>query len=517
MKIDLRRLILLLALTSLLLTLTNALFASFRVQKASLIEGTLEVNHAYATKIAASVEELLSSAQRQLQYSATMLSTRLQDPNFVEAEARRVQQQTDTFNSVVIADETGLVLATDPNLGLLGQTLSSEGSILARQVRAPLISPPFVSQTGRLLITVSHPIFDNSHVYRGYISGTIYLQEASILSHMLGKHFHKDGSYVYVVDSSKRLISHPDAERVGDVVENNPAINNVVTGSSGATELTNSQHVRMLAGYAPVPGTGWGIVSQRPQAITLAPLNELITQVLLDALPMTIFIVLIIIWSARLISKPLRRLAESAAAIDRPETARDIENIRAWYFETAHLKKALHTGVMLMYGKLSKANTAAETDSLTGLSNRRAYDTAVKRWKNDKTSVAVIAVDIDHFKRVNDTYGHDVGDVVLKRLALLMKSCSRREDLVCRMGGEEFLILVPDAELDAVSEMAERLRKTVERHVFEHVGHITISLGVAMGSSPDSDIAELVKLADKMLYLAKNNGRNRVETSQHPS
>ncbi|ROT46318.1 PDC sensor domain-containing protein [Pusillimonas sp. NJUB218] len=186
MKIDLRRLILFLALASLLLTLTNSLFASFRVQKTSLIEGTLEGNHAYATKIASSVQELLGSAQQQLQYSAKVLSTQLQDPNFVEAEAKRVQQQTDTFNSVVIADETGLVLATDPNLGLQGQTLSSEGSILARQVRAPLISPPFVAQTGRLLITISHPIFDNSNVYRGYISGTIYLQQASILSHMLG-------------------------------------------------------------------------------------------------------------------------------------------------------------------------------------------------------------------------------------------------------------------------------------------------------------------------------------------
>ncbi|ROT44528.1 diguanylate cyclase [Pusillimonas sp. NJUB218] len=332
----------------------------------------------------------------------------------------------------------------------------------------------------------------------------------------LGKHFHKDGSYVYVVDSGRRLISHPDPGRVGDVVENNPAINDVVAGNSGATELTNSQNVQMLAGYAPVPGTGWGVVSQRPRESTLAPLNELVSQVLLNALPMTIFIVLIIIWSARLISKPLRRLAESAATIDRPETARDMENIRAWYFETAHLKKALLIGVMLMYGKLSKANTAAETDSLTGLSNRRAYDTAIKRWKNDETSVAVIAVDIDHFKRVNDTYGHDVGDVVLKGLALLMKACSRREDLVCRMGGEEFLILVPDVKLDAVSEMAERLRNTVERHVFEHVGHITISLGVAMGSSHVSDIDALVKLADKMLYLAKNNGRNRVEVAQHP-
>lgn len=513
MKLDLRRLILVLALVSLLLTLTNALFASFRVQRASLIQGTLEANHAYATKIASGVNELLSSAQQQLEYSARILSGQLHDTSLLTSEAKRLKRQTDSFNSVVIADHTGLVLATDPDLGLLGQQLTSEGSLLSLRKQTPLISPPFTAQTGRLLITISHPIVDASKAYLGYISGTIYLQEPSILNHMIGRHFYRDSSYLYVVDANKRLIYHPSPERAGTVIDGNPVIEDIVSGNSGTMQLTNSQGIEMLAGYAHVPKTGWGIVSQRPLQATLEPLGELISRVLLNALPLTVLIVLFIVWFARLIAKPLRRLAESASTMDRPETTLEIERTRAWYFETAHLKKALLTGIMLMHGRINKLHQAVETDPLTGLANRRGYNAAINSWKNTHASIAIIAIDIDHFKRINDTYGHDIGDVVLKGFADVMKACSRREDIVCRVGGEEFLILVPEAKPGFVREMAERLRHTVQIKVFDHVGHITISLGVAIWPVDVKDIEALGKLADKMLYKAKNNGRNRVEVA----
>ena len=511
LKIDLRRLILILALISLLLTLASSLFASFRVQKASLIEGTLEANHAYATKVASSVDDFLSSAQQQLEYSAHIISDRLHDTQFLISETKRLNKQTDSFNSVVIVDHTGLVLATDPDLGILGTQLTSEGSAQSIRERKPLISPPFVAQTGRLLITISHPIFDESKNYLGYISGTIYLQEPSILNHLIGRHFHRDGSYLYVVDASKRLIYHPQPERIGAVIEGNPVIDDIVSGNSGTMQLVNSQAIEMLAGYAPVPSAVWGIVSQRPLQATLEPLNDLVVRVLLNALPLTILIGLFIGWFARLVSRPLRRLAESASTMDRAEATQEIENTRAWYFETAQLKKALLAGIMLMHGRISRLHQDVETDPLTGLTNRRGYTTTLKNWESTQTSIAIITIDIDHFKLVNDTYGHDVGDVVLKHLAGVMRACSRREDVVCRTGGEEFVILVPYAEPEFVREMGERLRRTVQETPFEHVGHITVSLGVAIWPNDAGNIEELAKLSDKMLYKAKHNGRNRVE------
>lgn len=513
MKIDLKRLILFLALVSLLLTLSNALFASFRVQKTSLIQGSLESNYAYATKIASSVEDFLVSAQQQLGYSSRILSNHFHDIDFLKEEARRIKQQTSSFNSVVIANNEGVVLATDPGLGLVGRQLQSKGSELALSERKPIISPPFTAQTGRLLITMSYPVFDSLNVYLGYISATIYLHEKSVLNRLIGRHFHRDGSYVYVVDDAKRLIFHPDPSRIGDVIKGNSVIDDVVAGNSGAMQLFNSQGIEMVAGYAHVPNAGWGIVSQRPLEATLAPLNELITQVLLNALPVTVLIVLLIVFFVRIIAKPLRRLAESAATMDRPETTQEIENTPAWYFETEHLKKALLAGIMLMQRKINRLHIASETDPLTGLANRRGYNSALNIFMKTHQSIAIIAIDIDHFKRINDTYGHDVGDLVLKELAAVMLACSRREDVVCRVGGEEFLILIPEAKLDFVHEMAERLRCMVAQKVFEHVGHVTVSLGVALWPDCVGDIGSLAKLADEMLYNAKKNGRNRVEVA----
>ncbi|TWC45063.1 diguanylate cyclase (GGDEF)-like protein [Pseudomonas sp. SJZ080] len=131
--------------------------------------------------------------------------------------------------------------------------------------------------------------------------------------------------------------------------------------------------------------------------------------------------------------------------------------------------------------------------------------------QSENENFAIVSLDIDHFKSVNDTYGHDAGDKVLSNLAKKIKTLSRDDDIVCRVGGEEFLILLPSLSLKSAEEFAKRLRKEVEQMKFEIVGHITISLGVAYWNRDTGDIKGVLKIADEMLYKAKHNGRNRVE------
>lgn len=156
-------------------------------------------------------------------------------------------------------------------------------------------------------------------------------------------------------------------------------------------------------------------------------------------------------------------------------------------------------------------------DTLTGLPNRRyAMDRLTKEWdrsrRQDKPLLCMI-LDIDHFKNVNDTHGHDTGDVVLERTAGAMQECLRSSDDVCRFGGEEFLCICPDADLTVARELGDRLRAAVERN---HIkagtfdGNVTVSIGVA-GTSPDVEsIHDMLKLADEALYAAKDAGRNKV-------
>jgi diguanylate cyclase (GGDEF)-like protein len=167
----------------------------------------------------------------------------------------------------------------------------------------------------------------------------------------------------------------------------------------------------------------------------------------------------------------------------------------------------------------------AAIDRLTGLYNHRMYDFILKgeieHAQQKGYPVSVLMLDIDHFKRVNDDYGHGVGDRVLEGLGLLLKESARIGNSVCRYGGEEFSIILPELGLEAAGVTAERLRTIVEQTGFD-VGNdqkikITVSIGVAAFPEMASSAEELNKAADIALYAAKEGGRNRVSRYMKPS
>ncbi len=175
---------------------------------------------------------------------------------------------------------------------------------------------------------------------------------------------------------------------------------------------------------------------------------------------------------------------------------------------TDYLRNCLETKVEL-----------AVTDALTGLHNRHYLESHLKTLfdeaNSQRKSLSVLMTDIDYFKSVNDTYGHDVGDLVLKEFARRIRTNIRGMDLACRIGGEEFVIVMPDTSLTECYNVAERLRKSIEMEQF-HIPHldkpldITTSIGI---TSLDKDIKDtdlLMKRADQALYCAKRDGRNRV-------
>jgi diguanylate cyclase (GGDEF)-like protein len=164
-----------------------------------------------------------------------------------------------------------------------------------------------------------------------------------------------------------------------------------------------------------------------------------------------------------------------------------------------------------------KLQQAALTDALTGLYNRRyALDRLDREWAAASRSgepLACLLIDIDHFKRVNDTYGHDVGDDVLRATAAVLRDSLRQSDVVCRLGGEEFVVIAPGVDPERAAACAERLRAAAERNVIEVANgtlRVTLSLGVAVRTAQTRDPAALLKAADEAVYAAKAGGRNRV-------
>ena len=155
----------------------------------------------------------------------------------------------------------------------------------------------------------------------------------------------------------------------------------------------------------------------------------------------------------------------------------------------------------------------AEKDELTRIYNRKKFNTMLNHAIRDAevygTGFTVILFDIDHFKKINDTHGHDIGDKVLIQLSALVKNLLRDDDLLARWGGEEFVILSSATELNDAYELANRLRKEIARFPFPFVKTLTCSFGVTRYETGDSK-EEIVKKADKALYISKSDGRNRV-------
>lgn len=515
LKIDLRRLILLVTLAAALLTLANTFHASYRVQRDLLIGQTLEANRVYATKLADSTEVLLAAARQQLAYSAGQLTTTFDQASRLAEETQRLRLQSDIFNSVyILSADRKLLAISPPNLAVTGTIVDSDGAREALEKRKPLVSRPYISSTGRLVVMLSQPIFAADGRYLGYIGGSIFLREKSILNSLLGEHYYRDGSYIYVVDREGQIIYHRDAERVGEVVRGRPVIEALIAGQGGSQRTTNSRGIDMLAGYAPVASTGWGLVAQSPTANTLDKLDVLMMAILRYALPLSVITLLAIWWLSRLISQPLWQMASTARAMDSQAASPQIREVRAWYFEAAELKRALLAGLALFDRKIGKLNLDRLTDPLTGLYNRRGLQLTLEQWQNAERPFTAIALDIDHFKRVNDQHGHAIGDQALQHLARLMRDNSRDLDVLCRLGGEEFVMLLPDTSLDAGIQVAERLRQCMAACTALIGQPITLSLGVAHWPSSSTDIDQVLTMADRALYDAKHGGRNRVVTAR---
>ncbi|WP_321268523.1 diguanylate cyclase [Alcaligenes faecalis] len=513
--VDLRRLILLLATASSLLTMGYTLYGAYWAERTLLMDQALEKNRAYALKLASSTDAFIANLQQQLRYSANLLSGPApKTEQQLNAEVNRLHEQNNSFNSVLILDAKGQVLANAPyNLGLLGTVLQGEGTRHALNSKIPLVSSPYMSATDRLLIFLSYPILDVDGNYQGLVGGSIYLHEPNSLNALLGEHFHRDGSYIYVVDKNKRLIYHQDTSRIGEIISDNPAIDAVNQGRIDALALENSKGTDMLTGFAPSKDVQWGLVVQSPTDTVLKELSGLLGKVLRNSIPFFVAVQILIWMLAMLIAKPLRQLARQAPHLDTDLAGSRISQVHAWYFESRQIKLAMLLGLKRVNRKMGVMDIERNTDPLTSLTNRRGMNAMLQQWRDTDTPFSVLAVDIDHFKRVNDTYGHDVGDLVLCFLANTMRACTRDTDLVCRVGGEEFSIFLPEQDIDQAVQLAERLRILISKTNSPTGSPITISIGVANWPIHAREHSTVLKLADEALYTAKRNGRNRVEIS----
>ncbi|HEX3280961.1 MAG TPA: GGDEF domain-containing response regulator [Pyrinomonadaceae bacterium] len=202
-------------------------------------------------------------------------------------------------------------------------------------------------------------------------------------------------------------------------------------------------------------------------------------------------------------SLELRRAAMSAGAFD--------------YFQLpseAELLVLSATQLIKLHQTMDRLRGEADLDHLTGLANRRRFRVAlsreVERWRRYGAPCALLLIDIDHLKKINDTHGHPAGDLVIRRIAETLIRVSRDNDTAARLGGEEFALLLAGIDEEKAALAANRLRAVLAEETIENVGNITVSIGVAACPAHANSERTLYAASDEALYVAKNSGRNRV-------
>lgn len=509
-NIKLRHLIIGVITLSFLLSFVSSVFSSYQGTLKSIKEHSLETNRVYAEKLSQMVDLYLQNALHTLEYSATTISNKMDDRQVLLNEVERIQSQENLFNSVVIADADGLILAGAPEeFGLTGKRIQSKEGLAVIKNQQPSISDPYKAATGKDLITISYPIFSDENQFIGMMNGTIYIYESNLLHTIFGEHTYQDGSYVYVVDSTGKIIYHQDSLRVGDDASSNEVVEKLMSGNSGAQPVTNTVGEKMFAGYSTILDTNWGVVAQTPETVAMESVGDQVNQMLLIELPLIIISMIVMLFVVRKIVKPLQEIAQIAEHSVNQNEIDKLSNLKVWYYEALQIKMALIESFTFLHGRVNYFMDQSTIDPLTGLTNRRTLDDVIQNLIEQNIPFSIIMLDLDHFKKVNDTYGHAVGDEVLKFLAEQMKRVTRETDFCCRYGGEEFTIILPKTDMEKAYTIAERLRIIMETTDSPCGRPVTLSAGIS--SYPNTkDARELMECADKAMYKAKNSGRNQV-------
>jgi diguanylate cyclase (GGDEF)-like protein len=337
------------------------------------------------------------------------------------------------------------------------------------------------------------------------------------------------GSTVLLIDGQGTIVAGDPGRTTwtGKRIEQTPFFELLGQSEEGSVRGEGLDGVRRIFGFARVPSSDARLVVGLNEAEVLQRTDR---EILLAYLQLGFFglLVLLMAWfgGERLIVDPIRSLARTAERIGRGDLQARASR-KAWAKEFAPLTAALNDMARRLADReheLRAANShleeLASSDALSGLANRRGFDARlVADWQRAaklNRSIALLMIDVDHFKQFNDRYGHVEGDVCLRRIAKLLRDAATGEDdLPARYGGEEFALLMPGADVDTALKAAEQLRRVVEglciAHTSSPTGQVTVSIGCASLVPDVGQRAEhLIEAADIALYAAKRRGRNTV-------
>lgn len=273
-------------------------------------------------------------------------------------------------------------------------------------------------------------------------------------------------------------------------------------------------------GYLNYPGLGWSVIVRQPADVAFASMYQLERFIVLSGLAAAVVFGILGWLLAGWVARPLNRIARTADLLSSGEEAEIPSSTR--FKDVAILSASLRNLVENLTkteNKLSYMSDMALHDGLTGLPNRAALDEflahAVSKAKQHRTTLSILCLDLDGFKKVNDTYGHAAGDLLLKQVAVRLRDCTRDNEIVARLGGDEFVVILNTSASKPMYEaeiVAARIINKINLPIV--IGgdniHVGCSVGAAVWTPDGGDTVETLRLADEALYISKRSGKNRI-------
>lgn len=475
----------------------------------------LESSNAYARKLANTSDNMFRTAQMELAYSAGQI-TSYREFQALQYETDRLRLQSDMFSSVLAVSPDGRVVASSPsNFIPSGTSLRVAPEQLQAVKKGPFVSDPLTPYTGNYLVFLSNPVHSASGEYLGYLTGTIYLTKSSMLSRLLSQHFYADKTTVSIVSDTGEVVYSPEKALTGKRIILSPNLSAQLNKKKYGAVKTLLNNQDCLLGYSDVVKTNWHVFVCVSTDVTTAILKRIVRDVILYGLILAILLVIVSLYISAEISQPLEKMARLSRSGSTGRLSGKMGEIKAWYREADRLKKAFLAYSRTIDKTFSVLRDDALTDHLTKLHNRRGFEQLTSSFIGRQGSHSLALFDIDHFKQVNDQFGHDAGDQVLVAVSGVLKKGCRTQDIICRFGGEEFIIFFPDTTLNEAEIVVNRIRENIANVTFPVVKHITISAGICELARAGHDREKALALADQLLYRAKHEGRNRVVTSKN--
>lgn len=520
-----------------------------------LVDGRASELLHLADSVAAVLSQNLQERSREIELlaqSPLYVRGALDSPD-IRANLARVQRSYPIYSWIGVADLQGNVLSATQDM-LVGKSVAQrpwfqkgrEATYAGDLHDAPLLGNLLKSTTKEWpirFIDFTSPIRGEDGQVRGVLGAhTNWRWAGEVVGSVTPMDANTTRTEIFIVNQRLEVM-YPSVASAGG---NEMRVPEIKAGQSigflswGGPE----QYLTTASAVKPPPGAehlGWQVYVRQPRSQVEAELARLQRGIVLIVGVAGVAFVLVAWWMGRRISRPIRELADAAAAV----AARQEHSfeVAAPTVELQRLQEALSTmsqsllhqqREMEMLNQQLEAKVAERTnaliqavqnlrslarqDNLTGLANRLAAEewlnTQFKLMKRHGVGYAVLGVDIDHFKRVNDGHGHAVGDQVLRHVAQVIAASVRDTDLVARMGGEEFSVFLPMTGIIDAALVAEKIRSSVENSPIEPVGVITLSIGVALAAPEDEDFETAIKSADARLYEAKQAGRNCVVKRQ---